>query len=228
RIEVCGPDAAIFLHSQTTNDVQALDSGQGHASASLVPKAHLVATYSLHRLEDRYVLLGDSCRRQALGEHLEKYHVSEDLQIADHTEESAFLLVQGPRSGSLLQRLWPEEELPSQEHAIRPFGPGGEDALIVRRSETGESGFLLVGTPEGIQEIQGRIREAGPDFDHVEISAEVFEILRLEAGVPRWGEDMDETQILPETGLEQQAVSYQKGCYLGQEVVARVKTYGAV
>jgi folate-binding protein YgfZ len=163
-----------------------------------------------------------------LFEHLEKYHVCEDLRIVDRTEESAFLLVQGPRSGPLLQHLWPEQKLPLQEYGICPFAPGGDDALIVRHSETGESGFLLVGSSEGVERVCGQIRKVGPEFDYQVISPEVLDVLRLEAGIPRWGLDMDQTQILPETGLEQRAVSYQKGCYLGQEVVARVKTYGAV
>ncbi len=227
-LTVRGPDAAAFLHSQTTNDVRALEPGKGHASAAVDAKAHVVAAFSLHRRGDEFLLLVDARRGAPLAAHLEKHHIMEDLEIAEGSGRHRFLAVEGPRAAGILARALPDVRWPVEEHGVADFPPGGPGAFAVWRSDTGEDGFLLAAQPDAFEPVRAAVLEAAGEDGLVEIAPEARETLRIEAGVPRWGADFDEERILPATGLEQRAVSYTKGCFIGQEVIARVKTYGAV
>ena len=120
-VAVSGPDAETFLHNQTTNDVRSLRPGAGQASATLDSKAHLVATFTLHRTEDTFLLLVDRCREEALLAQIEKYHVTEEIRVEVRGDRVRFLLVQGPHSPALLRAAWPDLGLPEAEQDLVPF-----------------------------------------------------------------------------------------------------------
>ncbi|MBI4615300.1 MAG: tetratricopeptide repeat protein [Planctomycetes bacterium] len=223
-----GRDAAIYLHAQTTNDVHALAPGCGHTTATLRPKAEIVAVYSLHRLGDDYRIVVDRARKDALLARFEKYHIMEEVDFADLSGELRVLSLQGPRALAILALAFPDAACPAQDEGIAAFPAGGPGAFAVRSTHTGEDGCLLACAESRADFVLDRLLEAGAGSGIAEVGTEALEILRIEAGLPRFGADFDEETILPETGIESRAVSYAKGCYTGQEVIARVKTYGAV
>lgn len=242
-IRFTGQDAATWLHSQTTNDVNALEAGQGQAGALLDRQGRLQAHFTLHRWDGEYWMLIESGQAPSLLEKLDAHLFVEDVAIEETGAELDQVVVQGPRSLKYLARVLDPKEgtaserLPRDLHGCRPIEILGHEVLAFRVSETGEDGYLLV-----VEKGQGQVLldalavefkavmefEALMESEAVIISPEAREILRIEAGIPRFGIDVDETCPIPETTLERTAVSDDKGCYLGQEVVARLRTYGSV
>jgi folate-binding protein YgfZ len=207
-LEIAGADTVAFLQNRTTQDLKALEPGQGAFAAVLDKGAHLQGFGSFHRWEDRFYLLVEREQLASLIPALEKYRIIEQVTF-QVVENVTLLAVQGPEAAQLLP-------LPTHPLGIVSYDGG----FLVRRSLTGENGAVLV-LPENTDWPQSQ--PAVPM-----VSPANLNVLRVEAGLPRFGLDMDTGTLLPETGLEVMAVSYSKGCYLGQETVARVKTYGAV
>ncbi len=234
-VRVTGADAASWLHSQTTNDVLALKSGEGHHNAALDRQGRVQAHFTLHRWADEYWMLVEHSQWPHLREHLDAHLFIEDAKMEETGGELDQLVIQGPRTLPLLAHVLgtdpvaTNELLPHALHSVHPIEPAGVEALAFRESPTGEDGYVLV-LEKGkgralLDELLARAHELG--HEALEISPDAQEVLRIEAGLPRFGMDIDNTQVIPETSLERDCVSYTKGCYLGQEVVARLKTYGS-
>ncbi len=230
-IRLSGPDVAPWLQTQTTNDVKALASGQGHANALLDRKGRLQAHFTVHRWDDEYWLIVEKQQAGRLLEQLDAHLFIEEVEMADVGHEVEQVLVQGPRSAALLASLIGSravEVLPAEPYGCAPVELAGFQVLCFHLSVTGEDGYLLVAQAGEGRPLTTALLEAGVDLGAREIGPEAREVLRIEAGIPRFGIDMDETYRIPETTLERHAVSYDKGCYLGQEVVARLRAYGTV
>ncbi|MBC8285660.1 MAG: tetratricopeptide repeat protein [Nitrospinae bacterium] len=217
-----GKETFSFLQTQTTNDTLQLEVGQGQASAVTDRQARLIASFSIHRTaENEALLLSEDS--QTLYNHLESYHFREDVIFT--AIDQSLLALQGPKSVLILEKLF--TTLPEKPNAVAQQDLDGTPATLIKKSLTGEEGFIVCFPPEKKEEILQKISQANPDIQPVEIGEQARETLRIEAGIPVFGIDMDGKNILPETGLEHSCVSYNKGCYIGQEVIARIKTYGA-
>lgn len=241
-----GPDAASFLHSQLTNDVEGLEQGQGNLQARVRRTGHLEHLASLHRLpnaQDRFAFLCLSQHAQGLHDALDSMLFSDDLTLTVD-QEATWLFLQGPLAADLADALFgplgfePWDRLP--EYAVRPIRRARRDlglsipdgSLAFRRSLTGDVG-VVVRFPTAVDGLAEAVENVCAATASLLVSPEAFDhawdALRIEAGIPRLGPDTaGKARLLPETGIEQQAVSYTKGCYLGQEVIARVRTYGSV
>ncbi|MBE7464965.1 MAG: hypothetical protein HS116_15930 [Planctomycetes bacterium] len=242
---VTGAGAAGFLHGQLTNEVAALQPGAGNLNARTDGKGRLLRTFSLHALPDEapaapgFLLLLESAGVAALREDLDKYCLTDDVLLDDASDAFDWVLLQGPEAPATLAAGLTKE----MEGAARmpEFGmqmlwgdgiPPG--SFVLSRSLTGEHGYLLA-LPSGageadplVRKLRGMARARNLIEPPDEALGAVLESLRVEAGVLRAGLDFEPgTRVLPETVLEQQVVSYTKGCYLGQEVIARIRTYGA-
>ena len=226
-VSVSGPDVFTYLQTQTTNDITLLTPGQGQSSAIVDRKARLIATFSLHRTgEDSSVLLVESVQKEKLLNHLGAFLFREDVQL--ETLNPALLALQGPASAHILERAFPTlETLPEKPNDVCSFNVDGQPVLAINKSLTGEEGFLLALPVQWKEETVQRLLETDKEYAPIQVGPHTREVLRIEAGIPLYGKDMDEKNILPETGLEHNSVSYNKGCYIGQEVIARIKTYGA-
>jgi folate-binding protein YgfZ len=213
-----GPDVRDYLHNRTTSDVKALTDGQGQFSALLDRKAHLQAYFSLHRLSsDRFLMVVDSCALTQAQEEIKKYQIMERF-TQTVAEGIHMLAIEGPAGTKWVQDTFSIQILPVSDNGLLKTDWG----WMVKRGLTGETGYLLLVESPHFEWIQKQVQELPV------LSKEALDVLRIEAGIPMMGVDMNTDRLFPETGLEQQAVSYTKGCYLGQETVARVKTYGAV
>ncbi|MGP0630765.1 CAF17-like 4Fe-4S cluster assembly/insertion protein YgfZ [Nitrospina sp. 32_T5] len=223
-----GPDTLSFLQTQTTNDMMKIEVGDGVDNAVTDRKARLLANFSVHRdSEESVLLLVERAQRDRLIDTLETYHIREKVEFSKDTAWNRLLAVQGPKSPVVLDDLTGEVTNLMKHNDIKTVSFEGQRIGLISRSLTGEDGFVLA-YPEEIEEkLVARLQEVGSEFGILAIGAETREVLRIEAGIPAYGRDMDDRQILPETGLEHSAVSYSKGCYTGQEVIARIKTYGS-
>ena len=235
-LQVSGPDAPQFLQNRLTNDVLALQPGQGQLNAVLDRQAKIQGVFGLYRCASGFWLLIDKAEQVHAVAQILKFRIVEQVQIADLYPAVSVFSVQGPESAafmtSFLNGATLASEIPVQEHgwiAVNlPEAFGAGHAWVIRRSLSGEAGFLLIAETDSPLVIWAALQEAAQAVGGVMMTTEVQECLRIEAGLPRFEADYDFETLLPETGLERLAVSYTKGCYLGQETVARVKTYGMV
>jgi len=217
-----GKETFSFLQTQTTNDTLQLQVGQGQSSAVTDRQARLIANFSIHRLsENEAWLLSDNSK--TLHDHLESFHFREDFKF--DFPNLCLLTLQGPKSILVLEKLL--STLPEKPNEITQEKIESTPVTVIKKSLTGEEGFILCFPPEQKDLLTEKLLNANPEIQPVKIGEEAREILRIEAGIPIFGKDMDSKNILPETGLEHSSVSYNKGCYTGQEVIARIKTYGA-
>ena len=226
-ISAKGSDLFSYLQTQTTNDVKELKSGQGQNSAIVDRKAKIIATFSIHRTsEESAVILVEAKQKENLLNHLESFLFREDVNL---TLPDFFLLaLQGPKSSKPIESFINDSKLiPEKPNDISQFKFNQKTALAINKFLTGEEGCVMAFPTKTKDAITQKLEEAEKQHLVVKIEPHTREVLRIESGIPSHGIDMDEKNILPETGLEHSAVSYNKGCYIGQEVIARIKTYGA-
>jgi folate-binding protein YgfZ len=213
KLAVTGPDAAEYLQGQLTNDVEALDPGDGQYAALLDRKGHMQADMRVLRPAAEEIWV--DTEQEALSaarRHLEMYSIGREVKVIDVSEERAILSLIGPRSVEI----------------------AGSAALPPNACEvTSITGVecLVAGTRDGIDLIAAaadaeRLREALLSAGAVEVSPEAAEILRIESGVPRFGVEMKTETMPAEAGIVEDAVSFTKGCYIGQETVARLHYKG--
>ncbi len=156
-------------------------------------------------------------------ELLAKYAVFHRIAVGDETQDRAVLHVEGPTSPAVLERAGFDTPL-GGAHSHIAAACCGVPTFVARESRAGGEGFDLRAGNESIPAVLARLKEAGA----LPIGEETLEAGRIEAGIPRWGAELDESVLPSEAGLERTAISYNKGCYIGQETVARIKTYGHV
>lgn len=233
-VRFTGPDAASWLQSQTTNDVEALAPGQGHANAVLDRQGRLQAHFTLHRWDDELWMIVSRDQAPGLLKHLDDHLFIEDVQLEETGGELDQVVIQGPETLPFLAKVLgtdhvaTNELLPREPHGVHPVEILGFETLAFRETLTGEDGYVLVverGQGEAL--LRALAEHAGEMVPEV-IHADAREALRIEAGIPKYGVDMDAGTIINETPLEPVSVAYDKGCYLGQEVVARLKSRGAL
>lgn len=212
-IDVLGPDAAGYLQGQVTNDVEALGVGEGQYAALLDRKGHMQTDLRLLRVGDGAILLDmePAAKDQAL-RHLTMYSVGRDVQVADATAERGLVSLIGPRAAEIAATA------PLPEFANEPTTVAGVDVVAVGTRD----GIDLLGPLAERERIMAALVEAGA----VEVTPEAAEIVRVEAGIPRFGAEMDTGTMPAEASIVEEAVSFTKGCYIGQETVARLHYKG--
>ncbi|MBX9877453.1 MAG: tetratricopeptide repeat protein [Candidatus Obscuribacterales bacterium] len=219
-IAVTGVDAQQFLQARVTSDVKALKPGDGQESALLDRKAHLVAYFSLYFLDNSYWIVCTSNQVTTILKELETYLFAEKVSFKDESANKIFFAVQGAYSQKLLS------ELIAQDNQIGQTAVDGHSIIWIRKSITGELGYFLV-IDKKDSSLIARFEKSAEEIGMAPLSKEILNTARIEAGLPQVGIDVGLDNLLPETSLDAHCVSYTKGCYLGQEVIARVKAQGA-
>jgi folate-binding protein YgfZ len=212
-IAVIGPDGADYLQGQLTNDVESLAVGEGQYAALLDRKGHMQTDMRVLRPATEEILLDfEPGARDAALRHLTMYSVGRDVQIVDSTEERAIVSLIGPRAAEIAGTP------PLPEFANEMASVAGIAVLAVGTRD----GVDLFLPAAGREPLLAALTEAGG----VEVSPEAVEIIRVEAGVPRFGAEMDTATMPAEASIVEDAVSFTKGCYIGQETVARLHYKG--
>jgi folate-binding protein YgfZ len=227
-VEAKGKDTFSFLQSQTTNDVLNLAIGAGLGNALVDRKARLLGNFSLHKTSDTTALtLIETHQRDTLINQLEEYHFREDMVWNTETPFNFLVALQGPKSPVVLEHLTGSAVSLHHTNDIFMSKIDGIETWVICKSLTGEEGYILACSADRKEDLLQALHQAGESVGLIPIGTETRETLRIEAGLPVYGRDMNKSHILPETGLEHTSVSYHKGCYIGQEVIARIKTYGS-
>jgi folate-binding protein YgfZ len=213
-IAVSGPEVADYLQGQLSNDVEAMAPGEGRYAALLDRKGHLQGDLRVLLLgEGDYLLLAESEPGPALLRHLSTYKVGREVEVGDRSDGLALSSVIGPRAAELTgaEGLGPE-------HAHRELSLGGASCLAVAT----DLGIDLLAAPAELEAARTALLDAGAE----RASEEAAEILRVESGRPRFGREMSEATMPAEAGIVERAVDFEKGCYIGQEPVARLHYRG--
>ncbi len=229
RICLTGADRVRFLNGQVTNNVKDLRAGDGCYAALVTAKGKLQSDLNIACLPNELLLDFEPGLTEAISQRLEKYIIADDVQIVDAGGPYGLLSVQGPKAEAVVRRVGLALEIP-----VKPMGfTSVNDATLgeiylVNQPRIGSSGFdLFVPTP-ALGAVLDKLIAAAREVGGRACGWQALETARIEAGIPRFGADMDETNLAPEAGIEGRAISYAKGCYIGQEVIARVRTYGQV
>lgn len=228
RILVWGADRATWLQGLLTNDVVALAPGSGCYAAWLTPQGRMVTDARVLALHDRVLMDVPGARAAELVRRLDQLVIMEDVRVEDATTHLARLAVHGPQAASVVSTalgaaLGGQELARLDEHGHCVLQPGSAAQVVVAGTrDAGVPGLdLYVATAEA-SALLGALQQAGA----VPVDEPTWNILRLEAGRPVFGVDMDEETIPLEAGIESRAISFTKGCYVGQEVIVRVRDRG--
>lgn len=222
RILVSGKDRASYLNGLLTNDISSLKSGEGCYAAYLTPQGRMIADLWVYELGDVILLVLSRELKDTVLAKLDQFVFSEDVQLGDVTETFADIAVVGPGAASIVEAALglsePHALADLREHGNFRAQFAGQPAIVLRISDTGAPGFDVLVDRSAADRLTEALRGAGA----VEIETAVADVLRVEAGVPKFHRDMDEDTIPLEAGLESRAISLTKGCYVGQEVIVRV------
>jgi tRNA-modifying protein YgfZ len=202
--EVTGGEAGDFLQGQVSNDVEGLAPGQGCYATLLNHKGKIRADLRVLRTGEGFLLDTEPIAHRVVEHMLETYSLGRDVRFRDLTEERSLVSLIGPEARERLDTPPPEEENANVE---------------------GELG-LYVATDLGVDVVCTDPDEVRSVLGVEDVSAETAECLRIESGRPRLGFDMDDTTIPQEAGINDRAVNFEKGCYVGQETVARLHYKG--
>lgn len=198
RIVARGRDRARFLHNLTSNNVKGMKPGDVCYAFVLTAQGRIIGDLWLVCRDEDFLIDTEPELREKLRAHFLKYKVADQVEFEDVTEATAAIGVEGPGAGA---------------------GPAGSAAI----TETGQPGYRIYTTAEGKAEVVAGLEAAGVKA----ATTEDARVARIENGRPRYGEDIVETS-LPQETEQMQAVSFNKGCYLGQEIVERIRARGHV
>ncbi|MFL6211925.1 MAG: aminomethyltransferase family protein [Pyrinomonadaceae bacterium] len=225
RIEVRGAEAVQFLNGLITNDVKALAPGAWMYAAFPNVQGRLLALARVLRPSAEAVFLFDTevATRERVRQNLERFTLAGDFHVRDLTAETAQLSLQGTQAAQLIARVLGADAAQLERMHVAVVSWRGHELTLLRATHTSEDGFDLIAGVDASAELRRALLDAGahPCGD------EVLEVLRVEAGVARYGVDMTEINVVLEA-VPEDAVSYTKGCYVGQEIIARIHWRGHV
>jgi folate-binding protein YgfZ len=222
RIAVSGKDRASYLQGLLTNDITALQAGEGCYAAYLTPQGRMIADMWVYELGDVMLLTLARDVKETMLAKLDQFIFTEDVQLGDVTRTFTNVAVVGPGSAATVEAVL--EGLPLgalaalPEHGNRRGRFNDQAAVVLRVTDTGEPGFDVMVDESTGAALRASLLSAGA----VDVDAAVADVLRVESGVPKFHQDMNEETIPLEAGLESRAISLTKGCYVGQEVIIRV------
>jgi folate-binding protein YgfZ len=224
RLCLLGADARRFLNGQVTNNVKDLRPGEGCYAALVSAKGKLHSDLNIYRLENELLLDFEPGLTAAVAQRLEKFVIAEDVQVIDASSAYGLLSVQGPKAAEVAASLAPGLAVPAKPMAVVKIVDAALGEIYVTSlSRTRRPGLDLFVPAGAMAPASERLLAGGGRL----CGWQALETARIEAGRPRFGADMDQTNLAPEA-LDTRAISYAKGCYIGQEVIARIRTYGQV
>ena len=222
RIRVSGSEATMFLNGLITNDVRNLPENRWMPAVFPTVQGRLIGAVRVIRgSEPAFLIDTETASHEGVLKTVSRFTLAGDFKVSDVTDETALLTLQGQGAAEILQNVLDHAVSELPENGVVQTKWQKVPVTIFRASHTGEDGFDIVIDSSRKAELQQALEDAAAQ----PIGEDTFEILRVEAGIPRFGQDMDETNVVPETNLDD-AVSYTKGCYVGQEIIVRIKHRG--
>lgn len=223
RILISGSEAVMFLNGLITNDIKTLAANSWMPAAFANVQGRLLAAVRIAHREDGFLIDTENSMRETVITLLDRFTLAGDFHLQDLTDNTSMFSVQGRGAPEIISRVFGAEAANVERHKIVNAQLGDTTVNVMRATHTAEDGFDLFIDAHNSSKVRDAFTVAGA----APVSDETLETLRIEAGVPLYGIDMDENNVVTETNLDD-AVSFTKGCYLGQEIIVRIKHRGHV
>jgi folate-binding protein YgfZ len=214
KLALTGREAKAFLHGQVTQDVESLEPGTGAYAAFLSHKGKMQGDLRILDTGEELLLDTERSALQGLFNMIRRFKLGMDVELHKRTLETVLLSLVGPAARAVAGA----EALPEAEHANARAELGGRSVLLA----VTDAGIDVFAAADDVGAVRAALVAAGA----APVSEEAAEVVRVERGRPRWGRELDDTVIPQEAGLNERAVSFTKGCYVGQETVARLHYRG--
>lgn len=226
KLKITGTERAKFLHNMLTNDILNLKNGEGIHAGITTAKAKALGDAWVYSLENEHFLFMEPHVVEKILEHLNRHVITADVQIMDVTQDSGMFGIYGPRWKDVLacagvecpanESLWCKKEMFEDAHT-----------LTFKSKYIGVKGVEILVAKQNAGELWKKLLAADESCGAASVGIQILETIRIESGIPKYGVDFGEDELIMEAGMED-AISYTKGCYLGQETIARVKYQGGV
>jgi aminomethyltransferase len=222
RLLVSGSEAVMFLNGLITNDMKTLALNSWMPAVFPNVQGRLLAAVRIIHREDGFLIDTEGPTFETVAKLLERFTLAGDFRVTDLTSETAMLSLQGTNAPEVMLKALGETVM-NPQGVVRAQMENGATVTVIRATQTAEDGFDLFVDRDEATALRDSLTKVGAQ----PIGPDTLETLRIEAGIPRYGIDMDETNVVTEANLDD-AVSFTKGCYIGQEIIARIKYRGHV
>jgi folate-binding protein YgfZ len=223
RILISGSEAVMFLNGLVTNDMKTLEPNTWMPAVFPNVQGRLLAAVRIIHRDDGFLIDTESPSHDTVIKLLERFTLAGDFRLADLTPDTAQLSIQGAQAPGIMAAVFGETLANLGRDAVAGVEWQGKQITVIRATHTAEDGFDLFAGAADVETLRDAFIKAGAQ----PVGDDTVETLRIEAGIARYGIDMDETSVVTETNLDD-AVSFTKGCYIGQEIIARIKYRGHV
>ncbi|HTZ99049.1 MAG TPA: aminomethyltransferase family protein [Candidatus Aquilonibacter sp.] len=225
---VSGPDRVRYLNAIVTNSVQALKHGMGCLALLLSPQGRILVEFEIYSLADKLLLLSHASVRERTLAALDKYIIMDDVKLEDATDHMGSIALEGPRAGSIVEQACGVSLENLSEFSIVDTNVVHNPCHLIRRSHFGQPGAEFITRRDRLPSLWRSFQSAIEVHDGEPVGMTALNSLRLEAGIPWFPADFNDTVIPHEAALESTHISFSKGCYTGQEIVERVRSRGHV
>jgi folate-binding protein YgfZ len=222
KIKVTGKDAAALIHGQTTNDIKKLKSGEGCHTVMISHKAKVLADFDVYNMGEYLLLDTHRSDVEYIIDHLSRHRISMEAELTDITDTLAYIAVEGIFAENIIDTVFGFDisNIAPYNMIIHRYL---EDVYVIRRDWTKDPGVYIYANKTIAPKIWQELLANGAK----PVGLNAWDIVRLEMGEPRYGLELDDSIMPPEANMEY-AISYNKGCYVGQETITRIKSYGHV
>src|SRR5271155_4470417 len=227
-VELSGPDRVRYLNAIVSNDVKTLGEGRGTLALLLNPQGHILAELEIYALQDKLLVLSHASVRERTVATLDKFIIMDDVTLSDVTEQFGSFAVEGPRAATVIAEACGLALEGFSEHAVAEGQIDGVAGHLIRHSHFGLPGAEIIAPREHLGVLWKNLRASVGAQHGAAIGMRALNSLRLEAGIPWFPDDFNDTVIPHEAALEATHISFTKGCYTGQEIVERVRSRGQV
>lgn len=229
RLVLTGADRVRLLNGQVTNNVKDLPEDEGCYAALVTNKGKLQSDLNIYNLPGEILLDFEPGLSTAIAARFDKYIIADDVQVIDAAPHYGLLSVQGPQTSMVVESLGIGLSLPPKPfQSLKVADESLGEIYCMSQPRLGTTGCDIFAPVQSLVDLVEKVAGALKPLGGRLAGWRALETARIEAGIPRFGVEMDETNLAPEAGLESRAISYNKGCYIGQEVIARIRTYGQV
>lgn len=227
-LSLTGRDRVKYLHAITSNNIQTLADGSGTLALLLTPQGRILAELEIYALPEKLLVLSHASQRERTVTTLKKYVIGSQVKIDDLTDQMGSLSLEGPRAATVIEEVTGLKLADLAEMSIREITIGGSPCYLLRRSHFGQHGAELVASRDALLAIWRKLLASTRAHGGEPIGMMALNALRLEAGIPWFPADFNDAMIPHEAALEGTHISFNKGCYTGQEIVERVRSRGHV
>jgi aminomethyltransferase len=227
-VELTGPDRIRYLNAIVSNDVKSLGEGHGTLALLLTPQGHILAELEIYALQDKLLVLSHASVHERTVTTLDKFIIMDDVTLNDVKDQFGSLAIEGPRAGTVIAEACGLALEGFSEHAVAEVEIDGVACHLIRHSHFGLPGAEIIAPRKHLALLWKNLRASVAAQHGAAIGMRAVNSLRLEAGIPWFPDDFNDTVIPHEAALEATHISFSKGCYTGQEIVERVRSRGQV